>query len=157
MKAIVINKYGNEDVVNYVDVERPTPKADEVLVKVHAAGINPVDWKIRNGLGQRLGLQLPIFLGGEIAGTIEKIGDEVRHFKEGEHSLGTGATPLHTSLLHARLHHEFTGGLDNATANRTAGLAAFLITGCPLGAPTIMEEIEKGFGDGLRARVVARI
>lgn len=43
MKAIVINAYGNEDVLNYVDVERPEPKADEVLVKVHVAGVNPVD------------------------------------------------------------------------------------------------------------------
>lgn len=84
MKAIIINEYGNEDVVNYVDVERPEPKKDEVLVKVHFAGVNPVDWKIRGGLGERLGLKLPIMLGGEIAGTIEKIGDEVRDFKEGD-------------------------------------------------------------------------
>ena len=67
MKAIIINEYGNEDVVNYVDVERPEPKKDEVLVKVHFAGVNPVDWKIRGGLGERLGLKLPIMLGGEIA------------------------------------------------------------------------------------------
>jgi NADPH:quinone reductase-like Zn-dependent oxidoreductase len=84
MKAIVINTYGNEDVLNYVDVERPEPKADEVLVKVHVAGVNPVDWKIRDGMGERLGLKLPIFLGGEIAGTIEKIGGDVKDFKEGD-------------------------------------------------------------------------
>jgi len=84
MKAIIINEYGNEDVVNYVDVERPEPKKDEVLVKVHFAGVNPVDWKIRGGLGERLGLKLPIMLGGEIAGTIEKVGDEVRDFEEGD-------------------------------------------------------------------------
>ncbi|KAB8335824.1 hypothetical protein SD80_000605 [Scytonema tolypothrichoides VB-61278] len=74
MKAIVIKEYGNDDVLNYADVERPEPKADEVLVKVHVAGVNPVDWKIRNGVGERLGLKLPIILGGEIAGTIERIG-----------------------------------------------------------------------------------
>jgi NADPH:quinone reductase-like Zn-dependent oxidoreductase len=83
MKAVVINEYGNADVVHYVDLERPEPKAGEVLVKVHTAGVNPVDWKIRGGLGKRLGLTLPITLGGEIAGTIEKIGDEVGDFKEG--------------------------------------------------------------------------
>jgi Zn-dependent alcohol dehydrogenase len=84
MKAIVINEYGNEDVVNYVDVDRPEPKADEVLVKVCVAGVNPIDWKIRDGMGERLGLKLPIFLGGEIAGTIEKIGSDVRDFQEGD-------------------------------------------------------------------------
>jgi NADPH:quinone reductase-like Zn-dependent oxidoreductase len=84
MKAIVINAYGNEDVVNYVDVERPEPKADEVLVKVRVAGVNPIDWKIRNGMGERLGLKLPISLGGEIAGTIDKIGSDVRDFQVGD-------------------------------------------------------------------------
>lgn len=80
MKAIVINEYGNNDVIRYADVERPEPKAGEVLVRVQAAGVNPVDWKIRNGAGERLGLKLPIMLGGEIAGTIEKIGDDVTSF-----------------------------------------------------------------------------
>ncbi|MEH2135353.1 NADP-dependent oxidoreductase [Nostoc sp.] len=84
MKATVINEYGNEDVVNYTDIERPEPTANEVLVKVHVAGVNPVDWKIRNGAGERLGLKLPIMLGGEIAGTVEKIGGDIRDFKEGD-------------------------------------------------------------------------
>jgi NADPH:quinone reductase-like Zn-dependent oxidoreductase len=84
MKAIVINAYGNEDVLNYVDVDRPEPKADEVLVKVRVAGVNPIDWKIRNGAGERLGLKLPISLGGEIAGTIEKIGSDIRDFHVGD-------------------------------------------------------------------------
>lgn len=88
MKAIVIKSYGDENVVEYTDVERPEPKASEVLVKVHVAGVNPVDWKIRNGLGERLGLKLPIMLGGEIAGMIEKIGSEVRDFKEGDSVYG---------------------------------------------------------------------
>jgi NADPH:quinone reductase-like Zn-dependent oxidoreductase len=84
MKAVVISEYGNADVVHYVDVECSAPKSGEVLVKVHAAGVNPIDWKIRGGAGKRLGLTLPITLGGEIAGTIEKIGDDVRDFKEGD-------------------------------------------------------------------------
>lgn len=84
MKAIVINEYGNNDVVQFTDVRRPEPKAGEVLVKVHTAGVNPVDWKIRNGLGERLGLKLQIMLGGEIAGTIEKIGADVNNFKAGD-------------------------------------------------------------------------
>jgi NADPH:quinone reductase-like Zn-dependent oxidoreductase len=84
MKAIVINAYGNEDVLNYVEVERPEPKADEVLVKVHAAAVNPADWKIRDGMGDRFGLKLPLILGGDIAGTIEEVGVEVKNFKQGD-------------------------------------------------------------------------
>jgi NADPH:quinone reductase-like Zn-dependent oxidoreductase len=84
MKAVVINEYGNADVVNYVDLERPVPKANEVLVRVHAAGVNPIDWKIRGGVGKRLGLTLPITLGGEIAGRIETIGSGFKDFKKGD-------------------------------------------------------------------------
>lgn len=84
MKAIVINTYGNEDVLNYVDVDRPEPKADEVLVKVHAAAVNPADWKIRNGMGEQFGFKLPLILGGDIAGTVEAVGDGVESFKQGD-------------------------------------------------------------------------
>jgi len=52
-------------------------------VKVHAVAVNPVDWKIRDG-GERFGLELPLILGGDIAGTIEEVGVEVKNFKQGE-------------------------------------------------------------------------
>ncbi len=84
MKAIKINEYGDESVLNYTDVERPAPNADEVLVKVHIAAVNPVDWKIRDGLGEVFRLQLPIILGCEIAGTIEEVGSDVNNFKRGD-------------------------------------------------------------------------
>lgn len=84
MKAVVVNEYGDNDVVNYIDVPRPEPAADEILVKVRAAGVNPVDWKIRSGAGERLGLKLPIMLGDEIAGTVEQVGDAVKDFREGD-------------------------------------------------------------------------
>ena len=84
MKAVVINEYGNNDVVEYTDVDQPVPRAGEVLVKVHTAGVNPVDWKIRGGLGQRLGMSLPIILGGEVAGTIEELGEGVNGFTVGD-------------------------------------------------------------------------
>lgn len=88
MKAVIVNEYGGSDVVQYIDIDRPAPQAGEVLVKVHAAGVNPVDWKIRGGLGQRMGLSLPIHLGGEIAGTVEAFGSDVSGFKEGDAVFG---------------------------------------------------------------------
>jgi NADPH:quinone reductase-like Zn-dependent oxidoreductase len=84
MKAVKINQYGDESVLDYTDVERPAPKADEVLVKVHIAAVNPVDWKIRDGLGEMFGLKLPIILGCEIAGTIDSVGGDVEEFKKGD-------------------------------------------------------------------------
>ncbi|NLS00439.1 NADP-dependent oxidoreductase [Rhizobium sp. P38BS-XIX] len=84
MKAVVIHEYGTNDVLRYEEVGRPQPQAGEVLVKVRAAGINPVDWKIRGGAGQRMGMTLPIHLGGEIAGTVEMLGRDVTDFKQGD-------------------------------------------------------------------------
>lgn len=88
MKAVILNEYGSNDVVQYTDIDRPAPQAGEVLVKVRAAGINPVDWKIRDGLGKRMGLSLPIHLGGEIAGTVEMLGSDVSVFNEGDAVFG---------------------------------------------------------------------
>src|SRR3984893_7197135 len=49
MKAIRIHNYGGPEVVQYEDAPRPEPQAGEVLVRVHAAGVNPIDWKVREG------------------------------------------------------------------------------------------------------------
>ena len=94
MKAVLIREYGDNDVVRIEDVDRPTPAAGEVLVKVHAAGVNPIDYKIRNGAGQRLGMTLPIPMGGELVGTIEQVGESVAGFDRGDIIFGmvhTGA------------------------------------------------------------------
>ena len=88
MKAVILNEYGDNQVLRYTDIERPQPRAGEVLVKIHAAGVNPVDWKIRSGLGQRMGLSLPICLGGEIAGTVEALGRDVGSFSVGDAVFG---------------------------------------------------------------------
>ena len=80
MKAVTISKYGDQSVLTYGDIERPKPKSDEMIVHNRAVAVNPVDWKIRNGLGEMFGLQLPIVLGCEIAGTIDEVGSDVRDF-----------------------------------------------------------------------------
>lgn len=88
MKAVILDEYGDNDMVRYTDVDMPEPKPGEVLVKIHAAGVNPVDWKIRGGLGRRMGLSLPIHLGGEIAGTVAALGDGSQGFDVGDAVFG---------------------------------------------------------------------
>src|SRR5437867_9184386 len=78
MKAVRIERYGNEEVMALGEVERPTPADKELLVKVRAAAVNPVDWKIRDGLGELFGLKPPLILGCEIAGTVEAVGGPSR-------------------------------------------------------------------------------
>jgi NADPH:quinone reductase-like Zn-dependent oxidoreductase len=74
MKAVRIKRYGNEQVVELAEVERPQPGENQLLVKVRAAAVNPVDWKIRDGLGEMFGMKLPLILGCEVAGTVEAVG-----------------------------------------------------------------------------------
>lgn len=88
MKAVKIDEYGDESVVNYTDVKSPVPNADEVLVKVHAAAVNPVDWKIREGFVSMFGLEPPFILGCEIAGTVEETGGDVKKFKPNDAVIG---------------------------------------------------------------------
>ena len=84
MKAVLINEYGDESVLKYEEVEKPQPKADEVLIKIKIAAVNPVDWKIRDGLGEMFGMKLPLILGCEISGTVESVGANVENFTAGE-------------------------------------------------------------------------
>src|SRR5213592_2262096 len=83
MKAVRIERYGNEEVVALAEVERPTPGDNELLVKVRAAAVNPVDWKIRDGLGDIFGLKSPLILGCEVAGTVEALGSRKKDFVAG--------------------------------------------------------------------------
>ena len=82
MKAIEIKEFGDESVLHYTDVDLPKPKADEILVKVKAAAVNPVDWKIRDGKGEKFGMKLPIILGADFAGKVEEIGKDIKKFKK---------------------------------------------------------------------------
>jgi len=71
MKAVQIHSFGGPEVLQYEDVPQPQPKANEILVRVHAAGVNPVDWKIREGY---LSATLPMIMGIDFSGVVEKRG-----------------------------------------------------------------------------------
>src|SRR5262249_16071077 len=74
MKAVQIKHYGNDEVLELAEVERPKPGENQLLVEVPAAAAHLVDWKIRDGWGERIGMKLPLILGCEVAGTVEAIG-----------------------------------------------------------------------------------
>jgi NADPH:quinone reductase-like Zn-dependent oxidoreductase len=88
VKAVRIERYGNEDVVEIAELDQPKPGAGQMLVKVKAAAVNPVDWKIRDGLGDIFGLKPPLILGCEVAGTVEAVGDNVKDFAPGDEVYG---------------------------------------------------------------------
>jgi len=85
MKAVVLHEHGGPNVLKYEDMPRPEPKADEVLVRVMAAGVNPVDTYVRQGMRSNPGpLEHPMVLGYDIAGVVEKAGAKVKNFKPGD-------------------------------------------------------------------------
>ncbi len=89
MKAVQINGYGGNEVVLTNDVALPLLGPNQVLVEIHAAAINPVDWKIREGhLHQMAPLTFPATLGSDFSGIITKLGVNVTTFKVGDEIFG---------------------------------------------------------------------
>jgi len=82
MKIIIFNEYGGPEKLEYVDYPMPKPGSGEVLVKVVAASVNPVDWKVREGrLKFMTGKKFPLFAGSELSGVISELGPDVSEFK----------------------------------------------------------------------------
>jgi len=95
MKAIRILAFGGREVMKLEEIERPVPAPDEILVKVYASGVNPVDWGIRKGGNDilRSFLKLPMTLGWDAAGIVEEIGSNVATFKKGDAVYGVPNFP----------------------------------------------------------------
>ncbi len=85
MKALTFKRYGKSPEIGLVDLPRPTPKADELLVQVHAVGLNPIDNMIPTGMFKPvLHFQLPATLGSDLAGRVVAVGSQVTRFKPGD-------------------------------------------------------------------------
>ena len=94
MKAVMMRRYGTPDVLELTDVAKPTPEADEVLVRVHAASINDWDWGLLQGTPFVNRVASGLFrpkvqiLGGDIAGRVEAVGRDVKVFAPGDEVYG---------------------------------------------------------------------
>jgi NADPH:quinone reductase-like Zn-dependent oxidoreductase len=85
MKAFIVDRYGSSDSVRAGEMPAPELRDDDVLVQIHAASINPLDLKIRDGkLKLVLPYRLPFILGNDLAGVVVRIGSSVRRFKPGD-------------------------------------------------------------------------
>jgi NADPH:quinone reductase-like Zn-dependent oxidoreductase len=87
MQAVVIHETGGPEVLQLEQADRPEPGDGEVLIKIHAASVNPIDWKYRRGLAPK---QLPAVLGHDVSGTIEH--SRAEGFAEGEDVFGSIAS-----------------------------------------------------------------
>ncbi len=108
MKAIQVHTFGNPEVLTYDDVPRPVVGPGEVLIRVHAAGVNPGDWKQRSGLENipeemRAAYlpPLPYIPGWDVSGVVEKVGPGVGAFREGDAVYGMLRFPSQTASAYA--------------------------------------------------------
>ena len=133
IKAIRFHEYGGSEKLVLETIPRPVPKANEVLIKVHFAGVNPVDWKLRAGyLKEYMPLQLPFVPGIDVSGTIEEVGPEVKTLKKGQAVFGV-ANGAYAEYAVASA-NDVTAKPDNLSFELAATL--------PVGALTAWQAVE---------------
>lgn len=143
MKAVRFHEYGPANNLKLEEVARPTPGADEILVKVHAAGVNPVDAKIRAGsLGKMA--RLPSTPGFDVSGVVEAVGKNVTRFKAGDEVFA------YLSLQRAGAYAEYCAVKESEAAKKPAKLTHEQAAAVPLAALTAWQalidtaKLEKG-------------
>jgi NADPH:quinone reductase-like Zn-dependent oxidoreductase len=127
MKAAFIRHYGSNDAIEISDQPVPAVGPKDVLIKVRAASINPVDYKIRaGGLKTILPLKLPLILGSDCSGVVEKVGADVRTFKPGDE--------VYTRLEKERIgtYAEFAVANEASVARKPANLSHIEAASIPL-------------------------
>jgi NADPH:quinone reductase-like Zn-dependent oxidoreductase len=170
MKAIVYCDYGSPDVLRLENIEKPAPADDQILVRVRAASVNPLDWHYIRGtpyvMRMEAGLRKPkvIRLGVDFAGTVEAVGRSVKQFRPGDDVFGarTGAFAEYVSvredravLKPANLTFEQAASVPVAAVTALQGLRdkgrvqpgqKVLINGASGGVGTFAVQIAKSFG-----------
>ncbi len=141
MKAIVCPRYGPPDVLKLTEVEKPTPKDDEVLVEVHAASVNAADWHIMRGKPSMMrlmgvGLLKPKnkILGSDIAGRVEAVGRDVTRFQPGDVVFGN--TPGGFA--------QYVCAREDALVLKPANISFEEAAAVPLAAVTALQGLRKG-------------
>jgi NADPH:quinone reductase-like Zn-dependent oxidoreductase len=143
MKAIVCTKYGPPDVLQLKEVEKPTPKDDEVLIKVHAASLNAYDWHLLTAdvflvrlMGGGLLKPKNTIPGADIAGRVEAVGRNVTHFEPGDDVFG--------EISHGGF-AEFACARENRLAARPANLSFEEAAAVPMASLTALQGLrDKG-------------
>jgi NADPH:quinone reductase-like Zn-dependent oxidoreductase len=136
MKAIVIDDYGGPDRLVLRERPDPRPRAGELLVKVRAAGVNPVDWKIRSGeLRMLLWLSFPHIPGGDVAGEVVEVGTGVSRFKPGDEVVAF------VDMRRGGGYAELAVVKESAAARKPASLSFVEAASLPIAACTALQSL----------------
>ncbi|MDT8912773.1 NADP-dependent oxidoreductase [Amycolatopsis sp. PS_44_ISF1] len=137
MRAVVQHGFGGPEVLRVEEVPRPEPVPTEVLVRVHAAGVNPVDWKTRGGTGMAgvLG-EPPVTVGWDVSGVVEEVGFGVSTLKAGDEVYGMPWFPRA-----AGAYAEFVTAPSRQFARKPASLSHEQAAAVPLAALTAWQAL----------------
>jgi NADPH:quinone reductase-like Zn-dependent oxidoreductase len=136
MKAIVVHEYGGPEVLKYEDVPRPEPKDDQMLVRVIAAGVNPVDGMIRSGMfAKHEKAVFPMISGADIAGVVEKVGNKITKFKAGDPVLA------YVSLKNGGGYAEYALAMEREAAPKPKSLTYVEAAAVPIVALTAWQAL----------------
>jgi NADPH:quinone reductase-like Zn-dependent oxidoreductase len=136
MKAAIINRFGPPEVIEIVDVQRPILQEDEILVRVHAAAINPKDTFIRKGyLKYFTGSRFPMMMGFDFSGQVTEIGPKVNSVREGDKVYGM------LSGWHGRTCAEYVAVKDHQLAAKPSSLSFEQAAALPLAASTALQAL----------------
>lgn len=139
MKAVIINQFGAPEELKITEIDQPQINENEVLVKVMAAGINPVDTKVRAGTsGMSKRIKLPAILGWDMSGIIERVGSKVTSFKTGDAVMGCIGFP---GLGNA--YAEFTIADPNVLAKKPNNISFDEAAAVPLAGLTAYQAINE--------------
>ena len=107
MKAVRLHSYGDPETLVYEDAPRPEPGPGEVLIRVLAAGVNPIDWKIRQGwMKNFFDYKMPLILGTDVSGVVEAVGANVTNLQPGQNVYGVVDMTLSGAYAEYALGHE---------------------------------------------------
>ncbi|MBB5065073.1 NADP-dependent oxidoreductase [Granulicella mallensis] len=125
MKAVVLHEYGGPSKLKYEDFPDPQAGKGEVLVRVAAAGLNPIDWKIRSGaMKEFMPVQFPTVLGYDFAGVVRELGEGVTGFAVGDRVFGrTGACYAELCVVKAEELAKVPEGVETTTAGALSVVA----------------------------------
>ncbi len=143
MKAIVYHSYGMAEVLRLEDIAKPTPKDDQVLIKVRAAALNPLDWRMMKGVPlvfrkmMKIGTptaQKGVGIGRDVAGVIEAIGNNVTQFKVGDEVFGTCGDAV----------AEYVCAKEAGMVNKPAAVTFEQAAAIPVAGLTALQSLRKG-------------
>jgi NADPH:quinone reductase-like Zn-dependent oxidoreductase len=156
MRAVRFHRFGGPEQLILERVPRPEPQAGEVLIRVHAAGVNPIDWKVRQGwFKDVIPLALPSTPGTEFAGTVERLGVGVTAWRPGQAVYGRegkGAYAEYTitpagSLFPKTDNISFDQAASVPVGARTAWIALFLLADLQVGQRVLIHGAAGGVGN----------